>query len=68
MEEEKIWFNDPQNLITKENFLKFFPTSDMTYIEQINSIVRFGIYLTLILLSILHFSCYITSIIFDVCS
>ena len=50
MEEEKIWFNDPKNLITQTNFLKFFPTSDMTYIEQINSIVRFGVYLTIILL------------------
>ena len=50
MEQEKIWFNDPKNLITQTNFLKFFPTSDMTYIEQINSIVRFGIYLTIILL------------------
>jgi len=49
MDKETIWFKDPQNLITKENFLKFFPTSDMSYTEQINSIVRFGIYLTIIL-------------------
>tara|TARA_B110000259_G_scaffold151901_1_gene171741 strand:- start:6714 stop:7343 length:630 start_codon:yes stop_codon:yes gene_type:complete len=46
---EKIWFKDLPGLITKHNFLEFFPTSDMAYIEQINSIVRFAIYLTLIL-------------------
>tara|TARA_B110000259_G_C14026919_1_gene405057 strand:+ start:946 stop:1575 length:630 start_codon:yes stop_codon:yes gene_type:complete len=46
---EKIWFKDLSGLITKNNFLEFFPTSDMTYIEQINSIVRFSVYLTLIL-------------------
>jgi hypothetical protein len=50
MEEEKIWFKDPRNLITQDNFLKFFPISDMNYVEQINSIVRFTIYLTIILL------------------
>jgi len=47
---ERIWFKDLPGLITKDNFLHFFPTSDMSYVEQINSIVRFAIYLTLILL------------------
>ena len=50
MSEEKIWFEDIQGLITKDNFLKFFPTSDMSYVEQINSIIRFTIYLTIILI------------------
>ena len=45
----EIWFTDLSGLITKDNFLQFFPTSDMSYVEQINSIVRFTIYLTLIL-------------------
>ena len=49
MSEENIWFKDIQNLITRDNFLNFFPTSSMSYVEQINSIVRFAIYLTLIL-------------------
>ena len=40
---ETIWFKDLPGLITKDNFLQFFPTSDMTYVEQINSIVRFAI-------------------------
>lgn len=49
METDKIWFKDIQNFITRDNFLEFFPTSDMNYTEQINSIVRFAVYLTLIL-------------------
>ena len=48
--EEKIWFKDINGFLTERNFLKFFPTSNMTYIEQINSIIRFGIYFTIILL------------------
>ena len=43
---ETIWFKDLPGLITKDNFLQFFPTSSMSYVEQINSIVRFSIYLT----------------------
>jgi hypothetical protein len=50
MYDNKIWFKDIQNLIRKDNFLNFVPTGDMSYVEQINSIVRFAIYLTLILL------------------
>ena len=36
METDKIWFKDIQNFITRDNFLEFFPTSDMNYTEQIN--------------------------------
>lgn len=50
MNEEKIWFKELPKLFTKDNFLQFFPTSDMTYTEQINSIVRFSVYLTIILI------------------
>lgn len=46
---EKIWYKDLKGFLTQENFLKFFPTADMTYEEQINSIVRFTLYLTIIL-------------------
>lgn len=49
-QEETVWFKDPANFITKDNFLIFFPTSDMNYVEQINAIVRFALYLTIILL------------------
>ena len=46
---EKLWYNDLRGFITEDNFLKFFPTSNMTFNEKINSIVRFTIYLVLIL-------------------
>lgn len=46
---EKLWYNDLKGFITEDNFLKFFPTSNMTFNEKINSIVRFTIYLVLIL-------------------
>ena len=47
---EKLWYKDLKGFITQDNFLNFFPTSDMTYNEQINSIVRFTLYLTIILI------------------
>jgi hypothetical protein len=47
---DKIWFKDPKNFITQDNFLKFFPTSDMNHSEQINALVRFSLYFTIILL------------------
>ena len=47
---EKLWYNDLKGFITQENFLKFFPTSNMTYYEQINSIIRFTLYLVIILI------------------
>jgi hypothetical protein len=46
---ENIWYMDIKNLINKENYLRFFPTSDMSYTEQNNSIVRFSLYLTILL-------------------
>lgn len=49
MSEDKIWFEDIQGFIRKDNFLEFFPTSNMSYTEQINSIVRFSLYFTIIM-------------------
>jgi hypothetical protein len=46
---EKIWYKDLKGFLTQDNFLKFFPTADMIYEEQINSIVRFTLYLTILL-------------------
>ena len=46
---EKLWYNDLKGFITQDNFLKFFPTPNMTYHEKINSIVRFTLYLVIIL-------------------
>ncbi len=47
---EKLWYNDLKGFITEDNFLKFFPTPNMTYHEKINSIIRFTLYLVIILI------------------
>lgn len=47
---EKLWYNDLKGFITQDNFLNFFPTPNMAYHEQINSIIRFTLYLVIILL------------------
>lgn len=47
---EQIWFKEPQGFLTQDNFLRFFPTSDMNNVEQINAIVRFALYFTIIML------------------
>ena len=47
---EKLWYNDLKGFITQDNFYKFFPTAEMTYHEQINSIIRFTLYLVIILI------------------
>jgi len=47
---EKLWYNDLKGFITQDNFLNFFPTPNMAYQEQINSIIRFTLYLVIILL------------------
>lgn len=47
---EKIWFKDFRGFITEANFLVFFPNQEMTFAEQLNAILRFAIYLSLIVL------------------
>ena len=42
-----IWFKDPQNFITPENYDKFFPEKLMTFSEQLNSLLRLAIYFSL---------------------
>lgn len=45
----KIWIKDLSILIHKDKILEFVPTEKMTYEEKINSIVRFSLYLSLLL-------------------
>lgn len=47
--QEKIWYNDPFNIINKHNYLKFFPSSNMSFEQKLNSIMRFAIYLTILM-------------------
>lgn len=46
---EKIWFVDLRGFMTETNFIKFFPSSDMTFTEQMNALMRFSIYFALIM-------------------
>lgn len=45
---ETIWYQNLNGLITSENVLNFFPTQDMTLDEQLNSVVRFALYFTVL--------------------
>lgn len=46
---EKIWYDDPSGFITYDNYFVVLPTQDMTTEEKINSLVRFFLYLGLVL-------------------
>ncbi len=45
---EKIWFKDIKHLFTEQNYGKFFPSKEMTFNEQLNSLVRFSIYFSIV--------------------
>jgi len=46
---ESLWIDDPANLFTKKNWYKFVPTSSMDIPTAMNSIVRFTVYISVIL-------------------
>ena len=46
---DEFWYNDPSILLKKNRLDEFFPTTDMTLEEQLNSFVRLLLYLSLIL-------------------
>jgi hypothetical protein len=52
MATEKIWYRDIKNFITSKNALAFFPDESMTFAEQLNSLLRFSMYFSLIVLLI----------------
>jgi hypothetical protein len=43
-----IWFKDPKNFITPDNYDQFFPEKSMNFNEQLNSLLRLSIYFSLI--------------------
>ena len=47
---EQIWFVDIRGFMNEHNFLTFFPSSEMTFAEQLNALLRFTIYLSLIIM------------------
>ena len=56
---EQIWFEDPKNLFTKENWNRFVPMPNMTTTEALNAVVRFTLYFAGLLFVITHNSNYI---------
>lgn len=46
---ENIWFQDLQNFITLKNYYNFFPSSDMTFVAQLNALQRFALYFCVVL-------------------
>ena len=45
----KLWVNDIKILIEQNQLLEFIPTKKMDFNQKINAIVRFSIYLSIIL-------------------
>jgi hypothetical protein len=46
---ESLWIDDPASLFTKETWSKFVPTSSMDIPTAMNAIVRFTVYISVIL-------------------
>lgn len=46
---ERVWYRAPRDLFEGDNALKFFPTSSMTVHSQLNAILRFCIYYSVIM-------------------
>lgn len=49
MSSETIWYEDPKELFTKENWTRFVPLPTMTTTEALNAVVRFTTYFTILL-------------------
>jgi len=46
---DPFWYSDPKILVEADRLTDFFPSPDMTPLEQLNAIVRFCVYLSLLL-------------------
>lgn len=46
----KIWYEDPSVFIDSEQVLEFIPDQRMTFAEQLNAVMRFVLYFTIIVL------------------
>jgi hypothetical protein len=46
---ELIWYQDPRHFLNDANFIKFVPDGSMNRIEQLNAIVRFALYLSVLM-------------------
>ena len=52
MSSGQIWYQDPYSFMSREAFLQFFPTPDMTLAQKINAVMRFTIYFVLVMVLI----------------
>tara|TARA_B100001057_G_C22684885_1_gene885267 strand:+ start:281 stop:1054 length:774 start_codon:yes stop_codon:yes gene_type:complete len=50
IQHNNLWFNNINTLFTKDNFFEIIPNVDMNYNEKVNSITRFCMYLSLLLI------------------
>jgi hypothetical protein len=46
---EEIWYRQPTQFITPNNFTVFFPSSDMSLAERLNSLMRLSLYSTIVI-------------------
>ena len=46
---ESIWYRDILHFFSVSNLPKFYPTQSMTYTEQLNAIMRFSVYFSVII-------------------
>jgi hypothetical protein len=46
---ERIWYLDPSGFMTQDNFMSFFPSSDMSLAQQLNALLRFAIYFSIVI-------------------
>jgi len=59
---ESLWIDDPASLFTKQTWYKFVPTSSMDIPTAMNSIVRFTVYISVILFLARGMSAYLIAI------
>lgn len=50
MSSDKFWYDDFSILFNKDRIIEFIPTKDMSINEKLNSLVRFTLYLSVILM------------------
>lgn len=46
---ERIWYLDPSGFMTQDNFMSFFPSSDMGLAQQLNALLRFALYFSIVI-------------------
>ena len=49
-----IWYNDLNSFFNINNLLIYVPTSDMVYIEKLNTILRLSMYISILLFAVLN--------------